>query len=359
MYTRSPIAALAVVLLAVAGGGGAASADVPEESAALVEEALHDAAEPIASPDDRIVAEVADVRAVIPETVDDPLTIQAAEGAQVALTLPAGDAVTTVDHGEAAVTHERADGSHLVPVFRNNGVLQVLSVLTDETSPTSFTYGVTVDSGGALVPQSDGGVSLIDGLGEEIAMIAPPWAKDAEGRDIPTRFEVDGIHLTQIIDTASVADISFPVVADPAVSTKLTKYTVVDLVKTNNWTNKARQLGVCKVHAGAGGGRCTISTSYSVDTTISASLGASPSEIAASIGFSLSATVSGTISWTSKAANVGKTYKAWAVGTRATYRIKKWTGYKTLGMSTPNWKVDSTSGTLSSFSPVKGFAVGT
>lgn len=359
MNTRPHLAALAVVLIAVAGGGVPASADDTDDSAALVEEALHDAAPPITTAGDRVVAEVEDVRAVIPEAVSDPLTIQTSDGARIALALPAGDAVTTVDQGEAAVTHERADGSLLVPIFRTSGVLQVLSVMTDETSPTSFTYDVTLDSGGSLVPQHDGGVSLVDGLGEEIAMIAPPWAKDAEGRDVPTRFVVDGIRLTQIIDTASVEDISFPVVADPAVSTKLTKYTVEDLVKTNNWTNRARQLGVCKVHSGAGGGKCTISTSYSVETSISASLGASPSEIAASIGFSLSATVSGSISWTSKEARAGTTYKAWAVGTRATYRIKKWTGYKTLGMSTPNWKVDSTSGTLSSFSPVQGFAVGT
>ncbi|WP_217180719.1 hypothetical protein [Streptomyces sp. AC495_CC817] len=359
MGKRSCVAALAVALV-LTGVAGPASADDGEVAPAdLVEEILLDAADPVSTDGERLVAEVGDVTAVVPEELSDPLTVQAADGARVEVTLPQSESVTQAGAGEAAVTHELDDGSVLVPVVRSNGVLQVLSVLTDEAAPASFTYGVTVESGGSLALLPDGGVSVLSAEGDAAAIVAPPWAKDAEGRDIPTRFEIDGTRLTQVIDTQAAPDVVYPVVADPAVSVKLTKYTVVNVVKTSNWTNTSRQLGICKVQSGAGGGRCTISGTYSVDTSVTAGLGATKALVAANIGFSLSTSVSGTISWTSKPTSAGTTYKAWAVGTRATYRVQKWTGYKTLGMKTPNWKLESTSSTLTSFSPVRGFAVGT
>ncbi|MFQ4150570.1 hypothetical protein AAGW05_18110 [Arthrobacter sp. LAPM80] len=147
-------------------------------------------------------------------------------------------------------------------------------------------------------------------------------------------------------------------VASPLAQVTMYKYTVVNVQKTSNWTNKALQIGLCKVAAGAGGGRCTISNTYTVGTSIQTSLGIGVADVAANLGFSATKTVSGTIAWTSGVAPVGSSFKAWATGTRATYQVQYWKGTKVTGQTNVNWVLQSTSGTLTAFSPVQGFTVG-
>lgn len=153
------------------------------------------------------------------------------------------------------------------------------------------------------------------------------------------------------------AQIDVPV-ASPLAQVTMYKYTVVNVQKTSNWTDKTKQIGICKVAAGAGGGRCTISNTYTVGTTIQTSLGIGVTDVAANLGFSSTKTVSGTIAWTSGVAPVGSSFKAWATGTRATYQVQYWKGTKVTGQTNVSWVLQSTSGTLAAFSPVQGFTVG-
>lgn len=57
----------------------------------------------------------------------------------------------------------------------------------------------------------DGSVTLVRGA--ETAGIAAPWAKDAAGHTVPTRFEVQGDRLVQVVEVTP--ETHFPVVADP------------------------------------------------------------------------------------------------------------------------------------------------
>lgn len=50
--------------------------------------------------------------------------------------------------------------------------------------------------------------------GTVVMTVAQPWARDANGKDLPTSYTLDGTTLTQTVDTATAA---FPVVADPRV----------------------------------------------------------------------------------------------------------------------------------------------
>jgi hypothetical protein len=134
------------------------------------------------------------------------------------------------------------------------------------------------------------------------------------------------------------------------------QYKYINVVKTPNYTNKALQLGICKVVAGGAGTKCSISNSYSVQTTITTSFSLTKSLVAAGIGFDASRTVSGSVSCTSPSLPVGSSYKAWAVGSRATYKIQKWKIVKAGGRTITT--LEGTSGTLTAFTPVSGFACG-
>ncbi|MEV7768512.1 hypothetical protein [Microbacterium sp. NPDC086615] len=346
---------VAVALIAI-GGVTPAFAEAPEPD--VLEQILDDTA-PARLEGDDVVARTGDVTAVLPADVEQPVTLSTPGGQEVSVTLPSdGGTTATKRVGDGAVEHELGDGSSIIPAVRSNGVLQVMSVTSDAAAPTTFTYEVAAGDGGSLVAQPDGGASVLDRDGQEAATVAPPWALDADGRSVPTHYEIDGDRLTQVIDTAAAAKVTYPVVADPGVSVTYYRYDVIDVRRTMNWTNRGVQLAICKVHNGAARGKCAMSASYEVESAIDATLGASKSGIGATIGVHESRTVKGSVSWTSPSAPAGSSYKAWAVGTLVTYKIQKWVGRKTLGMRYPVWTLEATSRTLSAFDPRVGFAVG-
>ena len=47
-----------------------------------------------------------------------------------------------------------------------------------------------------------------------------PWAKDANGQDVPTHYEIDGTIVTQIVEHKG-DDVAYPVVADPKIRCKI------------------------------------------------------------------------------------------------------------------------------------------
>jgi hypothetical protein len=55
---------------------------------------------------------------------------------------------------------------------------------------------------------------ILDHKRRELGVIAAPWARDANGRAIPTRYEIQGTTLVQVVDHRRPG-VVYPVVADP------------------------------------------------------------------------------------------------------------------------------------------------
>ncbi len=58
-------------------------------------------------------------------------------------------------------------------------------------------------------------MAIADQEGTRVGVVAPPWAVDSAGQEIPTSFAVKGRRLTQTVDHR---DAVHPVVADPSVT---------------------------------------------------------------------------------------------------------------------------------------------
>ncbi len=356
---RLRLLACGVTVAAVVGGGavGPAHADdvVLYIEPDVVTEVLEDAASGVID-GDAVVASAEGVNIVIPTELDEPVTIESG-GVTAEVTLPQAEEVATaVDAEAASVVHTREDGASVIPLAREDGVLQVLSVIPDSVAPTSFEYAIDATGLASLVQTPNGGAIGVDAAGDAVVEVAAPWALDASGSPVSTTFEVTGDKLIQHVDTSGLSADQYPVVADPAITVTSYVYKYVTLSRVSNWTNKSEQLGICKVERGAGGGTCTISASYTLCTGVDVAFGLSKSVVSANVGVNLSETVSGSVSWTSPRAPVGSTYKAWAVGKRVTYMIEKYKVVKAGGRTIST--LHSTSATLTAFQPVKGFAIG-
>lgn len=75
-------------------------------------------------------------------------------------------------------------------------------------------YRVELSGASSLVGDSTGGVVALDGAGQVVATVAAPWARDANGMDVPTRFVPDGTTVVQIVDH-NAGTYAYPIVADP------------------------------------------------------------------------------------------------------------------------------------------------
>ncbi len=86
-----------------------------------------------------------------------------------------------------------------------------ISVLRSAKAAHDVSFVVDT-AGGALHPDSLGGVVLKDSAGKYVGRVSAPWAYDAAGRALHTSFAVQGDTIVQHVDTQGA---SFPIVIDP------------------------------------------------------------------------------------------------------------------------------------------------
>ncbi|MDU0478781.1 hypothetical protein QVA66_05965 [Staphylococcus chromogenes] len=89
-------------------------------------------------------------------------------------------------------------------------------VIETQGSEHSRTFEVLVEGEARLeLDETSGAVIVYEGA-SPLAMIQAPWARDARGTRVPTRFEISGTKVTQVVE-AGTADIQYPITADPRV----------------------------------------------------------------------------------------------------------------------------------------------
>lgn len=140
----------------------------------------------------------------------------------LAVTLPgqADLSVPVTGDGVSVYRHEARPFSVAVnPVVDG---AQFVTVLADRAAPMTFDYSFVESSVGnavSVVLTDDGGARLIDRRNRAVlAEIEAPWAFDARGRAVQTRFEVaGGGRLTQVVEHRADRDVAYPVTADPKV----------------------------------------------------------------------------------------------------------------------------------------------
>lgn len=153
------------------------------------------------------------------------------------------DGVTLFDNGNSSVT---------IPVARDDGSLQILTVIDSEEAPSRYDYRISVPTGGAMTLDEASGVVMIkDATGEFAGVVAPAWARDANGTDVTTKYEINGEILTQVIDHTSAA--KYPVVADPWLGVQLFSNFSRDWYK-NQYRHNAFVTPLGAVILGGGGG---------------------------------------------------------------------------------------------------------
>lgn len=111
--------------------------------------------------------------------------------------------------------------------------VQMIAILANSEASNEILFPLALPEGARLVEQVDGSITVIADVvvrppaaegseagppetrQAEVATIAVPWAVDASGDQLPTRFEVADRGILQIVDVD--AETLFPVVVDPQI----------------------------------------------------------------------------------------------------------------------------------------------
>ncbi|MFY1585418.1 hypothetical protein ACN267_13000 [Micromonospora sp. WMMD734] len=131
-------------------------------------------------------------------------------GKSVAISLEAkGSQAVSVDASTRIFGQVARDTDALVR--KSDGGVQIISVMQSSAAPARQRYKVELAAGEKLIPAGSG-FEIVDSDGHRSGAIEAPWAKDATGKSLPTRYLLEGDTLIQETRTAEAV---FPVVADP------------------------------------------------------------------------------------------------------------------------------------------------
>jgi len=169
-----------------------------------------------------------DVTVDLPETTADPVKLNAGDGEKLIVSLPfTSDAVSADSVSDGIVEYDNANGSSTVPIVKQEGSVQVVTVISEPSAPTDYVYDFALADSQRLEMQDDGSVLVLNADGSFRGGIAAPWAIDAAGEAVPTHYEISGSTLTQVVNHD--AAFAYPVVADPWMG--------IALIKSFRWVN--------------------------------------------------------------------------------------------------------------------------
>lgn len=219
--TKKVLAAGAVGVTLLAGmlvlPAGLAAADSAPEAAsieALAERVAGAAGVATVDEGDEVTARIGGGEVSVSVDPDQGQVLDPDVGPSVSIGVPGSPDQGTEIDGSVVYPEVAADASVVARATADGA--QALVAIDGAEAPTRYAFPVAVAGHGAeLRPGPGGGVEVLDPVsGAVAATVQPPWAVDAAGSAVPTRYEIDGSDLIQVVDHEGSA---YPVLADPDV----------------------------------------------------------------------------------------------------------------------------------------------
>lgn len=130
--------------------------------------------------------------------------------------------------GDGTVTFGSKTTSTSVAIRAFDQGVRIHVVLWSTQADSEYSYPVDMPEGGTIQTLANGGLVFADSDNSLLGGFAAPWAKDSDGRSVPTHYEIRSNTVVQIVEHKS-GDFKYPVVADP--------YLGVDLIDHAEWVH--------------------------------------------------------------------------------------------------------------------------
>ncbi|MGO1884698.1 MAG: hypothetical protein ACTH3G_04965 [Citricoccus sp.] len=162
--------------------------------------------------------------ATLPATSDEPVRILGSTDGALELGLPAmAEEAPDVETSDGTVVYDSAANMDIAAQTLNSGILRIQTIVHDRKDVHEFKY--EVGGGYQLTEAADGSIWAYKFSSEgelHLYGAGKPWARDADGTDVDTHYEIRGNSLVQVVDPAP--DSVYPIVADPTWQWYLASY---------------------------------------------------------------------------------------------------------------------------------------
>ncbi|MBS3180551.1 MULTISPECIES: DUF2599 domain-containing protein [unclassified Pseudoclavibacter] len=181
------------------------------------------------------------------EASSSSIEVDPTDGSAVTMSLvQATGAETPADiTNEGTLFADHASGISSTAVVKEDGSVQVVSTIAEGTTTQEIPYEFDAEGLSYIQESDDGALFLRAADGSLLGGVAPAWAKDANGVEVPTHYEVTGTQVVQVVEHLA-GDFQYPVVADPFWGTNLFDYVRwingVHVLKPSGW-NRAIRMG--------------------------------------------------------------------------------------------------------------------
>lgn len=192
---RTLVAGLVVTALVGASATVASATEDPTEATAdLVQQVAPDQGTVVAGvphPDGTSV-QGEGVETIAPESPDEPITMTTTDDgvdtATLEVSLPVEADVEdaqAADDGTLVYSGDGRDDVDVAVQLIDDGSARIQTIIPSAEAPTQYTYDVQIGSGGTVQLVDTGGAVFLNSAGELAGGAAPPWAKDANGNEVP------------------------------------------------------------------------------------------------------------------------------------------------------------------------------
>lgn len=210
-----------------------------------------------------LTTDAGDVQSTVPMSAEEEITVTSAIGSgERTATIDLPDEIdvkdgVVADDGTVVFAATDDSGDAVAVQTLDDGSTRIQTVISSGSSAHEFGYRMA----GYQPYQSDTGEVMFVSEDGHYVPVAAPWATDADGNPVETRYEIRGDELFQIV----VADgfTAYPVVADPSWQwygpiwgLKLTR------AETSRVRDYAAALGMCAVLAKRASVACSAFASY-------------------------------------------------------------------------------------------------
>lgn len=152
----------------------------------------------------------------VPKDGLDGVTVTGASGETFTIKLPIDETNSAATIFENLATYEGGMQDTTVGVqVTSEGDPRLLVIIDSSEAPSTFDFPIGLLEDSHLHKLASGEVAIVNPNGVILGAFQVPFAVDADGRSVPTHFEVSGHTLVQVVDHESSSNFTYPIVADP------------------------------------------------------------------------------------------------------------------------------------------------
>lgn len=151
---------------------------------------------------------------------------------------------------DGTVVFAGSSGSTGIAIQAFDQGVRIHVLLRSALANSEYAYPVDLPIGGTIQILANGGLLVVAADNSLIGVFAPPWAKDSDGVSVPTRYEVRGNRIVQIVEH-TYGQFKYPVVADPYFGLMLIDHATWVYHSPDGWTFEVTPTAWARINAGS------------------------------------------------------------------------------------------------------------